>query len=208
MFMILRFTFSILLVQLCFQLGAQQTTAPHAVQVSGVVLSEDSLEPVAFASIYRTRDMRGVWTDFNGFFTLPALDGDTLRMVCVGHRNTDVVVRANENEHSVHVIQVMKIDTLNLPTVYILPRPAKEKFREEFLAMEVQTMNTPEALTSKNIYDGLHQMTPDGSENYKRAITDFQNRESNRNYQPNNLLNPFAWAKFIQMLGRGQLNPE
>ncbi len=206
--MISRIFLLLILLVSSYVTSAQEVATARALQVSGVVLSQDSLDPVAFASIYRTRDMRGVWSDINGFFTLPALDGDTLMFVCIGHKPTSVVVKTYLLETSLHLVQVMKIDTVNLATVYVLPRPSREQFRHEFLAMQVQTLNTPEALTAENLYDGLHEMTPDGSENFKRAVVDYQNRELYRGYQPNNLLNPIAWAKFIQMLSRGELNPE
>jgi hypothetical protein len=180
---------------------------PHVVQVSGIVLSEDSLNAIAFASIYRTRDMRGVWSDINGFFSLPALTGDTLRFVFIGHLSRDYVVSPGPAETGVSIIQVLPVDELNLPAVYVLPRPTPERFRQEFLAMGMQTGPQPDALSASSLFDGLHEMTPDGSENFKRAYATFVNQDFNRVFQPNNLMNPLAWAQFIRMLSRGELNP-
>ncbi|MBL7942309.1 MAG: hypothetical protein JNM00_06065, partial [Flavobacteriales bacterium] len=147
--------------------------SPQVVQVSGIVLSDDSLNVVAFASVYRTRDMRGVWSDINGFFSLPALAGDTLRFIFIGHTSSDYVVNPEPGQTGINIVQVLKVDELNLPAVYVLPRPTPEKFREEFLALGMQTQPRPDALSSSALFDGLHEMTPDGSENFKRAYATF-----------------------------------
>ena len=182
--------------------------SPQVVQVSGIVLSDDSLNVVAFASVYRTRDMRGVWSDINGFFSLPALAGDTLRFIFIGHTSSDYVVNPEPGQTGINIVQVLKVDELNLPAVYVLPRPTPEKFREEFLALGMQTQPRPDALSSSALFDGLHEMTPDGSENFKRAYATFVSKDYNRVFQPNNLMNPVAWAQFIRMLSRGELNPK
>lgn len=62
------------------QATAVDSTLLDVVQISGMVVTGDSLSPLSFATVYRMRDSRGTMTDANGFFSIPALEGDTLRV--------------------------------------------------------------------------------------------------------------------------------
>ena len=193
-----------------FSVMAQESTS-KILQFSGVVVSGDSLAPVAYASVFRDRDHRGTFTDINGFFTLPALAGDTINFVCIGHKSSIYVLPAVTDQSSLTIIQVLRIDTINLPTAYILPWPSKNNFRREFLALGLpddEYMLAQRNLDKLRNSDRMMEMGPDGSENFKRAVSDMQVQQNNRLFIQNNLLNPFAWAKFIQALQAGDLNPE
>lgn len=204
------FCIIVLILVVVFKTNAQ-TDPLKIIQFSGVVVSADSIAPVAYASVFRDRDHRGTFTDINGFFTLPALAGDTIQFVCVGYKPTRYVLPADFEENSHSIIQVMRVDTINLPAVYILPWPSRNDFRREFLALglpEDEYMIAQRNLQKLRDMDKMMEMGPDGSENYKRAVSEMENRQNNRIFVQNNLLNPFAWAKFIQALQSGELNPE
>ena len=62
---------------------AQDNLSPEGqpagvVQVSGLVVTGDSLSPLPYCTVFRARDRRGTMTDVRGFFSIPALEGDTL----------------------------------------------------------------------------------------------------------------------------------
>ena len=57
----------------------------EVVQISGMVVTGDSLAPLAYATVFRSRDLRGTMTDVNGFFSIPALAGDTITVSSVGY---------------------------------------------------------------------------------------------------------------------------
>ncbi|MGB1637014.1 MAG: hypothetical protein ACPHBR_09535, partial [Flavobacteriales bacterium] len=70
-----------LVVALAWSFSAQGQTNPRSanvVQVSGLVVTGDSLAPLPYCTVFRARDRRGTMTDVRGFFSLPALEGDTL----------------------------------------------------------------------------------------------------------------------------------
>ena len=62
------------------------------VQVSGVLVTGDSLSPLPFATVFRSRDKRGTMTDQSGFFSLPALEGDTISFSSTGYISRTVVI--------------------------------------------------------------------------------------------------------------------
>ena len=86
-------------------------------QVSGLVVTGDSLTPLPYATVYRARDQRGAMTDMNGFFSLPALEGDTIQFSSTGYITRHIVIeesgeknrisievrRASQTHHAPHI---------------------------------------------------------------------------------------------------------
>ena len=62
------------------------------VQLTGVVVEGDSLGPLPFATVYRSRDQRGTITDEYGFFAIPARVGDTIVFSAIGLNSGQLVV--------------------------------------------------------------------------------------------------------------------
>ncbi|MEZ7977627.1 MAG: carboxypeptidase-like regulatory domain-containing protein, partial [Flavobacteriales bacterium] len=68
------------------------TVTQEVVQVSGLVVTGDSLMPLPFATVFRIRDSRGTMTDARGFFSIPVLEGDTIRFSSTGYIPRDVII--------------------------------------------------------------------------------------------------------------------
>jgi hypothetical protein len=177
---------------------------PKVVQVSGVVVSADSLVPVAFATIYRTHDYRGTFTDYKGYFTLPVTVGDTLHFDCIGQKHSIFVI-PNDTIHShLSVVQIMEADTIYLPTVYVLPHPAKHKLREEVLALDLPGDNYYKFDRSQgqiSNYDGLYDFA---EEAYTNASATMEARYTTKFQSGGNLLDPASWGRFMQAIKRGE----
>lgn len=200
-----------LILLLAISLSSISQSDPRIIQFSGIVITGDSLEPVPFVSVFRERDMRGTYTDFNGFFTLPAITGDTIRFTCVGLKPESHVIPVDIKENSITILQVMRGDTIQLKPVYITPWNTAWELKREILAMDVSEAYVQrERFNELREQDGLVEMGPDGSENFKRVMSNYEQRQGiyNTGYVQNNLLNPFAWARFIKALSDGELNPE
>lgn len=179
------------------------------IQVSGMVVTTDSLSPLPYATVYRTRDERGTMTDVHGFFSLPALVGDTLRISSVGFIARDVVVPADLEIPRMNVVAPMAHDTITLQEAFVYPWPTKERFKEEFLALNLGSdayTRGQEALDPVALYDRLMEVGRDGSEVYNYTM---QQQAVQASYQgglpPINLFSPVAWAQFVEALRRGDL---
>lgn len=179
------------------------------VQVSGMVVTTDSLSPLPYATIYRVRDERGTMTDIHGFFSLPALIGDTLRISSVGYIARDVVIPEDLELPRMNVVAPMARDTVALQEAFVYPWPTKERFKEEFLALNLGSdayTRGQEALDPVALYDRLMEVGRDGSEVYNYTM---QQQAVQASYQgglpPINLFSPVAWAQFVQALRRGDL---
>jgi hypothetical protein len=180
------------------------TDSVSVVQISGMVVTGDSLAPLGYATVYRVRDSRGTMTDANGFFSIPALPGDTVRVSSLGYIAQSFAVPMDLVLPRMNVVQPLGRDTISLEEAFIYPWPSRERFRDEFLELALspdaysigQQRLDPEAL-----YDRLMEVGRDGSEVYNYTVQQqaIQNRYVGQ-LPPNNLFNPIAWAKFLKSL--------
>ena len=186
-------------------------TAPvvDVVQISGMVVTGDSLAPLAFATVFRLRDLRGTMTDVNGFFSIPALAGDTITVSSVGYLTQAFSVPRDLELPRMNVVQPLGRDTVALDEAFIYPWPTKERFKEEFLQLQL----SPDAYTIGQerldpaaLYDRLMEVGRDGGEVYSYTMQ----QQAQQNYYagqlpPINVFNPIAWAKFIDAVRSGSL---
>lgn len=184
---------------LCFFSGsihAQTITEPKVVQLSGVVVVGDSLYPAPFVTIYRMRDFRGTYSDRNGYFTVPAMEGDTLMFYFTGLKRSIFRVPSGSEAH-VSLVQVMEEDTIQLPTTYILPYPSRENFRKELLALDLPNDNY--FAFNRHHADVARQ---DGMYNFKDEImreaeSTLTTRYTNGFKSGGNILDRKAWTNFL-----------
>ena len=186
------------------QEAVSDTTLANVVQISGMVVTGDSLSPLAFATVYRKRDSRGTMTDANGFFSMPALEGDTLRISSLGFISQEFEVPNDLISPRINVVQPLSRDTISLDEAYIYPWPTRDRFREEFMGLALTKdayMIGQERLTNEAIYDRLIEVGRDGREVYSYTM---QQQAIQTSYigqlAPVSIFNPIAWAKFIQSL--------
>jgi hypothetical protein len=180
----------------------------NLVQFSGVVVTTDSLLPIPFTSIMIRNTYRGTISDYYGFFSFVAKMGDTIEFSAIGYKRMNFVIPDTLSDHRCSLIQMMAKDTLLLKEVVIFPWPTKEQFKEAFLQLRIPADDITRAQRNLDAdqLNVLSAMMPmDGSMNFKYQME----QQSARLYYsgqlpPNNLLNPIAWSKFIQMWQNGE----
>ena len=179
------------------------------VQISGIVVSVDSLQPIPYTTVIIKNSYHGTISDYYGFFSLVAKTGDTLEFSSLGRRKMEYIIPSGLKESRFSMIQILPKDTVELAPTEIYPWPSKEEFKQAFLELEAPDDNL--AIAQKNLRDErlrelAAELPMDGSGNFKFAMQ----QEYSRVYyagqlRPNNLLNPIAWAKFIQAWKDGSL---
>ncbi len=186
-----------------------QDNKKQLIQFSGVVVTSDSLSPVPFATILVKNTSRGTTSDYYGYFSFVAKPHDTLIFSSVSFKNSEFIVPDSLPGDRFSLIQSMDRDTIELETVQIFPWPTPQQFKEAFLALNIPDDNLE--IARKNLDPGLMSrkmaaMPMNGSLNFK-----WQMKQRNSQlyyagqYRPNNLLNPIAWAKFIEAWRNGDL---
>ncbi len=181
----------------------------EVVQISGMVVTGDSLAPLAYVTVFRSRDLRGTMTDVNGFFSIPALAGDTITVSSVGYLTQAFEVPRDLELPRMNVVQPLGRDTVSLEEAFIYPWPTRERFREEFLQLQLSPdayMVGQERLDPAALYDRLMEVGRDGEEVYSYTVQ----QQAQQNYYagqlpPMNIFNPVAWAKFIDAVRNGSL---
>ena len=180
-----------------FSMAAQRE---HIIQVSGITVAGDSLIPVPFASIYRSSDYRGTFSDYKGYFTMPAIAGDTLHFVFIGLKKSLFIVPNDTTQQHISIVQWMEQDTLTLPTVNILPYPSRYRLRAEILALDLpgdRYYKFSRDVISIAQLDGLRDLSADafsdqGDRNTMRQTSGFKSG--------GNLLDAAAWSSFVRSI--------
>lgn len=177
------------------------------VQFSGVVVSGDSLSPIPFASIMIRNTSRGTISDYYGFFSFVAKMNDTIEFAAIGFKRSYFVIPDTLTDHRCSLIQILKPDTILLKEVVIFPWPTKEQFKDAFLKLRApyDDLARAERNLNREQIAYLSAFAPmDGNMNFKWQM---QQQYSQLYYAgqlpPNNLLNPVAWSKFVQMWQNG-----
>lgn len=181
---------------------------PNVIQLSGLVLGEDSTSALAGANVYVPTAGRGTSTNQYGYFSLPVLPGDSVVFSTVGYKRQYYLVPENQKE-SLTVIVELDTDTTFLPAVEVFPYPTEEIFKEAILALklpnEEQYANMRENLAEDLLARMFEAMPMDGSMNHRYFMNQQFDRVQYAGPRPNPLLNPFAWAEFIKSIKRGDL---
>jgi len=196
------FIFSLFVIQ-----SIGQPTKDELIQFSGIVVTMDSLAPVPFSTILVKNTSRGTTSDFYGYFSFVAQPNDTLVFSSVGFRDSEFVVPDTLEGNRYSLIHSMESDTVQISTVTIYPWPTPDDFKQAFLALDIPDDDIERM--RKNLNPSLmaakaEAMPMTASMNFK-----WENQQRSNQlyyagqYRPNNLLNPIAWAQFIQAWKRG-----
>ncbi|GAB3331236.1 hypothetical protein GCM10027429_09360 [Marivirga atlantica] len=175
------------------------------IQFTGVVLDADS-SSIPGVHIYTPVYGRGTSTNVYGFFSMPALEGDSLIISAVGFKKSRYIV-PEINGQTLKVIITLEADTTELDEVrvYNMP-PTAEAFKQAVLAMQLPSEygNITNNLSPATMQELMKRLPPDGSSNH-RWFTQQQAAYQQRRYSApvNPLLNPMAWVELFRSIKRG-----
>ena len=195
---------------LCFSQRAaaqMQVKKDTVVQLYGVVMTADSLQAIPGASVIVEDKGRGTITNNEGVFSIVVLKGDKVRFSVVGFKDKVIDIPDNIPGNQYSVIQLMVTDTAYLPATIIKARPSRAQFERDFVntdipadQLEIARRNTDEA--TRRIL--LATLPADGREAVNAQLRQQAVKYSYMGQQPPlNLLNPMAWAQFIEAWKRG-----
>jgi hypothetical protein len=189
--------------------GTPKPTKPRRlIQFSGVVVEADSLKPVPFTGVVIHNSNRGTLSDYFGYFSFVAQEGDTIDFVSLGYKRARFIIPDTLTSNKYSLIQVLRSDTIYLNKVVVMPWPSKDEFKEAFLKLEIPDDELERAkknLAQAEMKDKIVGIAMDGNLNYKNQMAQQYNRLYYAGqHPPNNLLNPLAWAKFIEAWRNGE----
>lgn len=198
------FVVILLLIATTDQVCAQQKQ--RVIQLSGVILGEDSVSGIPGVHIYVPKAGRGTTTNSVGFFSMPVLVGDSVVISSIGYERQSFIVPKNAPEFQTVIVTMVQDATL-LGEVLIFDFPTEEVFKEAVLALNVPLDN---GIDDKNLNQELLALmlktTPmDGYQNQRYYLNQWANSSTDK-YQPvtNPFLNPFNWVKFFNSLKKNK----
>jgi hypothetical protein len=174
-----------------------------------VVVDRDSAQKIPFVAILVKRGNSGTITDISGYFSFIAIPGDTILFSSIGYRTNYYVLPDTLSTDRYCLVHVMSKDTVNLKPFVFYSWPSKEAFRAAFLKLDIADNDLD--MAKKNMALAARKARYSDARspglNYLQTVQ----QENDKLYwagqlPPNNLLNPLAWAKFIQAWKDGSLN--
>jgi hypothetical protein len=200
---LLNILFSLLLLMPGIVLAQNNsTTDNNLIQFSGVVVTSDSLDPVAFATIYEKKTRMGTVSDYFGYFSFVAEKGDTILFSCVGFKTSAFVIPDSLKDYRVSIIQLMTRDTITLKPFVRYPWPSKDEFAQAFVDLDVSDFGYSAATNNLRDQEMILRMNNVGNDAYLAYKWDMYQQQQRLYYAgqapPINLFNPVAWAQFIK----------
>ena len=89
----------------------------RVIQLSGVVLGEDSVSGLPGVHVYVPKAGRGTTTNGVGFFSMPVLVGDSIVISSVGYERQHFIDKLHHHGQTCHLCALVLPETLNDPTV-------------------------------------------------------------------------------------------
>lgn len=181
----------------------------RVVQFTGIVTQGDSLFGIGGAAVYVPRAGRGTITNGYGYFSLAVVAGDSIIVRSLGFRSRLIVIPVDYQKEGYSAIVRMEEDATVLPEVRVFPWTTEKLFKEAFLALQLpeQALTAPEKNLSEETLRRIYQSMPSSAAANARYTFAQQQQQFDRRAQlPTiQLLNPFAWARFIQDVKSGAL---
>jgi hypothetical protein len=203
-----RVIYTILLLSVSFLTVSGQTTERQSlIQVSGLIVDE-AYKPVPGVAVISKKLKRGTVSERSGIYSIPSTPGDTIFFRALGFKRYHTIIPESYEGRQCNVDIILDIDTITIQEVTILPWKTyndflKDMTREKPVDPIIENMNDNLA----SIYVAMSnqvgvRVTPEAG--YRYAMNqNFNAMATHEQYPVNNLLNPFAWAKFVDGLKHG-----
>ena len=182
------------------------------IQLSGVVLSSDSLQQLPYISVLNKSTGKGMISDYYGFFSLVVHPKDTLYFKSSGYQLSSFIVPDTLKQNRYSIIHLLQHNVLELPVVNVYPWPSVEDFARAFVSMKPYDdalRRAQEQLSGKSLAFIAASIENDASMTYSwQRNQNYSKLYSMGQIPANNLLNPYSWSKFLSDWKNGKLKRE
>ncbi len=186
-----------------------QTVQERFIQLSGII-TDESQNPVQGVAVISKKLRRAAVSERSGIYSITTAPGDTVFYRALGYKRYHTVIPESYTDRRCMVDITLEPDTIAIAEVTILPWRNYDEFikditKEKPVDPIVENMN--ENLAS--IYVAITNqsnlnISPEAG--YRYAMEqNFSTMSTKNQYPVNNLLNPFAWSRFISEVKRGLL---
>lgn len=185
----------------------QKQEAERFFQVSGIITDEEN-NALSNVGVVSVKLRRGSLSGKTGIYSITSTPGDTIIYRALGFKRRLLILPHDYEGRHFSLDVTLSLDTIPIDNVVVMPWKNYNEFIKDMtdispVSPEIENMNrnlesVAEAVASTK---GI-RITPEAG--YRYAMQQNFNMSATRNQYPvNNLLNPFAWAKFISGIKNG-----
>lgn len=179
------------------------------VQLSGII-TDVTFNPVQGVAVISKKMHRATISESSGIYTITSTPGDTVFFRALGFKKYHTIIPESYSEKHCLADIVLELDTVQIEPVTILPWKNYSEFikditKEKPVDPIIENMNENMA----SIYVAINneigvRVSPETG--YRYAMEqNFSSMATRGQFPVNNLLNPFAWAKFVTGIKNGLL---
>jgi hypothetical protein len=176
-------------------------------QVSGIITDEDN-RALTNVGVVSMKLKRGALSEGTGIYSIISTPGDTILFKALGFKKKFVILPRVYEDKRFNLDVVLHPDTIPIENVVIIPWKTYSEFikdmtKETPVPPEIENMNRNIESVSAAVSNSVGvQISPEAG--YRYAMNEnFDLKAVGHQYPANNLLNPFAWAKFINGVKHG-----
>ena len=201
------FYISLLLIFSASELFGQEKEPERYIQLSGIITDIYSV-PVPGVAVISKKLRRGNLSERTGIYSITTTPGDTVFFRALGYKRYHTIIPSDYSDKQVNADIILAADTIPIAQVNIVPWKTYTEFlrditKEHPKDPKIENMNENIA----SIYVAIANQTGvsvSGATGYRYAMEQNFSAMATRNQYPvNNLLNPFAWAKFVDGIKHG-----
>jgi hypothetical protein len=177
------------------------------VQVSGII-TDQSYRPVPGVAVVSRKLKKGTLSERSGIYSITSMPGDTIFFRALGFKRYHTIIPETFTDRHCEVDIALDIDTIQIKEVAIMPWKNYSDFLKDITKAQpvdpiIENMNDNIASIYIAIANqGNYKISPEAG--YRAAMEqNFGAMATRGQYPINNLLNPFAWAKFISGIKNG-----
>ena len=204
-------TIILLLLPLCIINGQYQETE-RFFQVSGIITDEEN-KALSNVGVISLKLRRGTLSEKTGIYSITSTPGDTIFFRALGFKKQLIILPQDFEGRRFKLDVSLSTDTIPIENVVVMPWKSYSEFIKDMtapspVAPEIENMNKNIASVADAVSNtrGV-KISPEAGYRYAMQQTFDQTAVRNQ-YPVNNLLNPFAWAKFINGVKNGLFKNE
>jgi len=177
------------------------------VQVSGII-TDEYYKPVPGVAVVSKKLRKGAISERSGIYSITSIPGDTIFFRALGFKRYHTIIPETFEERHCEVDMTLEVDTIQIKEVNIMPWKNYSDFIKDVTKVRpvdpiIENMNDNIA----SIYVALAnqsnvKVSPEAGYRYFME-QNFGAMATRGQYPINNLLNPFAWSKFISGIKNG-----
>jgi hypothetical protein len=185
----------------------QITEQEKYVQVSGII-TDVYYRAVSGVAVVSKKMKKGTISERSGIYSITSTPGDTIFFRALGFKRYHTIIPETFEESHCEVDIALEVDTIQIKEVNIMPWKNYSEFIKDVTRAHpvdplIENMNDNIASIYVAIANQSNvKVSPEAG--YRYAMEqNFSSMATRGQYPVNNLLNPFAWAKFISGIKNG-----